>query len=187
MKLKIHAALTLLVTTAATATCFAGGGMHPEVADHGMVASVHELASQAGVEMMQAGGNAVDAAVATAFALAVVHPAAGNLGGGGFMLIRTKDGATHFVDFREKAPAKATATMYQDAQGNVIPGLSIVGYKAVGVPGSVKGLVYAESHYGKLGLKRVIEPAIRLARNGYALSWNDARLMSESKALAQFP
>jgi gamma-glutamyltranspeptidase/glutathione hydrolase len=188
MKSKIHAALTFLAATAAvTGTCFAGGGMHPEVADHGMVASVHELASRAGVEMMQAGGNAVDAAVATGFALAVVHPAAGNLGGGGFMLIRTKDGATHFVDFREKAPGKATATMYQDAQGNVIPGLSTVGYKAVGVPGSVKGLVYAESHYGKLGLKRVIEPAIRLARNGYALSWNDARLMSEDKALAQFP
>ena len=187
MKSKIHAALTFLATIAATGICFAGGGMHPEVADHGMVASVHELASRAGVEMMQAGGNAVDAAVATGFALAVVHPAAGNLGGGGFMLIRTKDGATHFVDFREKAPGKATATMYQDAQGNVIPGLSIIGYKAVGVPGSVKGLVYAESHYGKLGLKRVIEPAIRLARNGYALSWNDARLMSEDKSLAQFP
>ena len=187
MKSKIHAALTFLATIAATGICFAGGGMHPEVADHGMVASVHELASRAGVEMMQAGGNAVDAAVATGFALAVVHPAAGNLGGGGFMLIRTKDGATHFVDFREKAPGKATATMYQDAQGNVIPGLSIIGYKAVGVPGSVKGLVYAESHYGKLGLKRVIERAIRLARNGYALSWNDARLMSEDKSLTQFP
>jgi gamma-glutamyltranspeptidase/glutathione hydrolase len=187
MKSKIHAALTFLAASAATGICFAGGGMHPEVADHGMVASVHELASRAGVEMMQAGGNAVDAAVATGFALAVVHPAAGNLGGGGFMLIRTKDGATHFVDFREKAPGKATATMYQDAQGNVVPGLSIIGYKAVGVPGSVKGLVYAESHYGKLGLKRVIEPAIRLARDGYALSWNDARLMSEDKALAQFP
>jgi gamma-glutamyltranspeptidase/glutathione hydrolase len=186
MKSKILAALTFLATMAATGICFAGGGMHPEVADHGMVASVHELASRAGVEMMQAGGNAVDAAVATGFALAVVHPAAGNLGGGGFMLIRTKDGATHFLDFREKAPGKATATMYQDAQGNVVPGLSIIGYKAVGVPGSVKGLVYAESQYGKLGLKRVIEPAIRLARNGYALSWNDARLMSEDKSLAQF-
>jgi gamma-glutamyltranspeptidase / glutathione hydrolase len=186
MKSKIPA-LTFLAAMAATGSCFAGGGMRPEVADHGMVASVHELASRAGVEMMQAGGNAVDAAVATGFALAVVHPAAGNLGGGGFMLIRTKDGATHFVDFREKAPGKATATMYQDAQGNVIPALSIVGYKAVGVPGSVKGLVYAESHYGKLGLKRVIEPAIRLAHNGYALSWNDAHLMSEDKALGQFP
>jgi gamma-glutamyltranspeptidase/glutathione hydrolase len=187
MKLRAHAALTFLTAMAATQLCFAGGGMRPEVADHGMVASVHELASRAGVEMMQAGGNAIDAAVATAFALAVVHPAAGNLGGGGFMLIRMQDGTTHFLDFREKAPGKATANMYQDAQGNVIPNLSTIGYKAVGVPGSVKGLVYAEDHFGKLGLKRVIEPAIRLARNGYALSWNNARLMTEDRAMPQFP
>src|ERR1700759_2386200 len=113
MKSKMHAALTFIAATAATVPCFAGGGMRPEVADHGMVASVHELASRAGVEMMQAGGNAVDAAVAPGFAPAVVHPAAGNLGGGGFMLIRMKDGDTHFVDFRETAPGKATATMYQ--------------------------------------------------------------------------
>jgi gamma-glutamyltranspeptidase/glutathione hydrolase len=187
MKLRFHAALTFLAALATTQLCFAGGGMHPEVAAHGMVASVHELASRAGVEIMQAGGNAIDAAVATGFALAVVHPQAGNLGGGGFMLIRMKDGSTHFVDFREKAPAKATATMYQDAQGNVIPKLSTIGYKAVGVPGSVKGLVYAEEHFGKLGLKRVIEPAIRLARDGYALSWNNARIMTEDKVMAQFP
>ncbi len=127
--------------------------MHPETAEHGIGRQCPRAGLRAGVEMMKAGGNAVDAAVATAFALAVVHPSAGNLGGGGFMLIRMKDGSTHFVDFREKAPATATATMYQDAQGNVIPDLSIIGYKAIGVPGSVKGLVYAEAHFGKLGLK----------------------------------
>jgi gamma-glutamyltranspeptidase/glutathione hydrolase len=192
MKLRFHAALTFLTALvitqlAATQLAFAGGGMRPEVAEHGMVASVHELASRAGVEIMQAGGNAVDAAVATGFALAVVWPQAGNLGGGGFMLIRMKEGSTHFVDFREKAPGKATATMYQDAQGNVIPNLSTIGYKAVGVPGSVKGLVYAEEHFGKLGLKRVMEPALRLARDGYALSWNNARMMTEDKVMAQFP
>ena len=187
MKLRFHAALTFLTALAATQVAFAGGGMHPEVAEHGMVASVHELASRAGVEIMQAGGNAIDAAVATGFALAVVWPQAGNLGGGGFMLIRMKDGTTHFVDFREKAPGKATANMYQDAQGNVIPNLSTIGYKAVGVPGSVKGLVYAEAHFGKLGLQRVMAPAIRLAREGYALSWNNARIMTEDKVMAQFP
>jgi gamma-glutamyltranspeptidase / glutathione hydrolase len=186
MKLRLGAALTFLTALATTQLAFAGGGMRPEVAEHGMVASVHELASRAGVEIMQAGGNAIDAAVATGFALSVVWPQAGNLGGGGFMLIRMKDGSTHFVDFREKAPGKASATMYQDAQGNVIPNLSTIGYKAVGVPGSVKGLVYAEEHFGKLGLKRVIEPAIRLARDGYALSWNNARIMTEDKVMAQF-
>jgi len=187
MKSKAHAALAFITATFLTLPCLAGGGMHPEVADHGMVASVHELASRAGVEMMQAGGNAVDAAVATGFALAVVHPGAGNLGGGGFMLIRMKDGDTHFVDYRETAPGTATATMYQDAQGNVIPKMSTVGYKAIGVPGSVKGLVYAEQHFGKLGLKRVIAPAIRLAREGYALSWMDANSMTRNADLAQFP
>jgi gamma-glutamyltranspeptidase / glutathione hydrolase len=185
MKSRIHAALTFLAALF-TQLALAGGGMHPEISEHGMVASVHELASRAGVEMMQAGGNAIDAAVATGFALAVVHPSAGNLGGGGFMLVRMKDGATHFLDFREKAPGKATANMYQDAQGNVIPKLSIIGYKAVGVPGSVKGLVYAEQHFGKLGLKRVMEPAIRLARDGFALSWSEARAMSQDPELARF-
>jgi gamma-glutamyltranspeptidase/glutathione hydrolase len=92
----------------------------PVVAPRAMVASVHQLASRAGVQMMKAGGNAVDAAVAVGFALAVVHPQAGNLGGGGFMLVRFADGTTHFIDYREKAPAAATENMYLDAQGNVI-------------------------------------------------------------------
>ena len=98
-----------------------------------------------------------------------------------------KDGKTHFLDYREKAPAKATATMYQDARGNVVPDLSTIGYKAIGVPGSVKGMVYAEEHFGKLGLKRVMEPAIRLAREGYVLGWYDADLFTHDRALADFP
>jgi gamma-glutamyltranspeptidase/glutathione hydrolase len=163
-----------------------GGEFAPVHAEHGMVASSSGLASEAGVEIMKEGGNAVDAAVATGFALAVVHPQAGNLGGGGFMLIRLHDGATHFIDYREAAPGKATATMYQDAAGNVIPGLSTVGYKAIGVPGSVKGLAYAERHFGKLGLARVMAPAIRLARMGYALSFGDANLMSSDSRLTGF-
>lgn len=165
----------------------AGGEFAPVHARHGMVASSNALASEAGIAVMKEGGNAIDAAVATGFALAVVHPQAGNLGGGGFMLIRLRDGATHFVDFRETAPGEATATMYQDASGKVIHGLSTVGYKAIAVPGSVKGLVYAERRFGKLGLARVMAPAIRFAREGYALSYGDARLMNGDSRLAQFP
>jgi gamma-glutamyltranspeptidase/glutathione hydrolase len=161
--------------------------MHPEHAQHAMVVSMHQLASQAGVQVMKEGGNAVDAAVATGFALAVVHPGAGNIGGGGFMLIRTGAGETHFLDYREKAPSRATADMFQDEKGNVIPDLSLIGFKAVGVPGSVKGLVYAEQHFGKLRLAQVLAPAIRLAREGYELSWGDARYMSEERDLARFP
>ena len=151
-----------------------------------MVVSVHELASHVGVEFMQAGGNAVDAAVATGFALAVVHPAAGNIGGGGFMLIRMADGKAHFLDYREKAPAAATRDMYLDAQGNVIPDASEIGYKAIGVPGSVAGMVYAEQKYGKLTLKQVMAPAIRLAREGYALTWEEAADLHD-RHLAEFP
>ncbi|HTW38293.1 MAG TPA: gamma-glutamyltransferase [Steroidobacteraceae bacterium] len=183
MKLSLSAGLLLF---AALSPSFAGGALHPVHAEHGMVASVHELASEAGVELMKAGGNAVDAAVATGFALAVVYPQAGNLGGGGFMLIRLNDGATHFLDFRETAPGRATATMYQDAHGNLIPLLSRVGYKASGVPGSVKGLVYAERHFGKLGLERTMAPAIRLAREGFALSWGEAQLLTHDAGLARF-
>jgi gamma-glutamyltranspeptidase/glutathione hydrolase len=187
MRRGLRALASLLFCLGATRPCLAGGGEYPVHASHGMVVSMHALASQAGVEMMRAGGNAVDAAVATGFALAVVHPSAGNLGGGGFMLLRLRDGSTHFLDFREKAPARATASMYQDAQGNVIPKLSIVGFKAAGVPGSVKGLVYAERHFGTLGLTRVMQPAIRLARRGFALDWHDAHAMSTDAGLALFP
>lgn len=152
----------------------------PVRARHGMVVSVHHLASDAGLEMLRAGGNAVDAAVATGFALAVVHPAAGNLGGGGFLLLRKHDGNSTFIDFREEAPLAATETMYQDARGDVIPGASITGYRAVGVPGSVAGLVYAERKYGKLGLHRVIAPAIHLAKGGFVLTAEEADELHDS-------
>jgi gamma-glutamyltranspeptidase/glutathione hydrolase len=165
----------------------AAASTEPVHAQHGIVVSVHELASRAGVEMMQAGGNAVDAAVATGFALAVVHPGAGNLGGGGFMLVRMADGKVHFLDYREKAPAAAKADMYLDAQGNVIEGASQIGYKSIGVPGSVAGMVYAEQKYGKLTLQQVMAPAIRLARDGYALSWEGARDFQRDRSLGKFP
>ena len=160
--------------------------MRPVHAPHAMVVSIHELASHAGTEMMQAGGNAVDAAVATGFALAVVFPQAGNLGGGGFMLIRMADGVTHFVDYREKAPAAATANMYLDAQGSVIESASLMGYKAIGVPGSVAGLAYVQKNYGKLALPQVMAPAIKLARDGFALAWEDAEDLRDEE-LAKFP
>ncbi len=177
--------LLLMATAAAFGIIPAFASMQPVHAPHGIVVSAHELATRAGVEIMQAGGNAVDAAVATGFALAVVHPAAGNLGGGGFMLIRLADGKTHFLDYREKAPAAATPDMYLDAQGNVLEGASEYGYKSIGVPGSVAGMVYAEQKFGKLTLKQVMAPAIRLAREGYALSWGEARDLHD-KHLAEF-
>ena len=158
----------------------------PVRAQHAMVVSVHHLAADAGVEIMREGGNAVDAAVATGFALAVVHPEAGNIGGGGFMLIRLHDGKSTFIDYREKAPLAATANMYLDAKGDVIPEASIVGYKAIGVPGSVAGMVYAEKKYGRLDLKRVMQPALRLARDGFVLSTEEAEELHD-KVLAPFP
>jgi gamma-glutamyltranspeptidase/glutathione hydrolase len=152
-----------------------------------MVTSVHSLASRVGEQVMQAGGNAVDAAVAVGFALAVVHPQAGNLGGGGFMLIRFADGKTHFIDYREKAPAAATANMYLDAQGNVIPDASTIGYRAIGVPGSVAGMVFAEKKYGKLSLEQVMAPAIKLAQEGFPLAAEDASDLRDDRYLREFP
>ncbi len=179
MVLLIGALLTVTAPLAAAST-------QPVHAQHGMVVTVHQLASQVGVGILKAGGNAIDAAVATGFALAVVHPPAGNIGGGGFMLIVMADGKAHFLDYREKAPAAATRDMYLDAQGNVIEGVSEIGYKAIGVPGSVAGMVYAERKYGKLTLKQVMAPAIELAREGYALTWGEAEEMHD-QYLAKFP
>jgi gamma-glutamyltranspeptidase / glutathione hydrolase len=181
-----HKTLAVLLVVAVVVLPSALAATHPVHAEHAMVVTVHQLASRVGVEIMQAGGNAVDAAVATGFALAVVHSPAGNIGGGGFMLIRMADGKTHFLDYREKAPAAATRDMYLDAQGNVIPGASEIGYKSIAVPGSVAGLTYAEQKYGKLTLKQVLAPAIKLAREGYALTWEEAEDMHD-QYLAKFP
>ena len=162
----------------------------PVRAQHGMVVSVHHLAADAGVEVLRAGGNAVDAAVATGFALAVVHPAAGNLGGGGFMLIRLHDGKSTFLDYREKAPLAATETMYQDAQGNLVPAdnlqSSVIGYRSIATPGSVAGMTYAEMKYGKLGLAKVMAAAIKLASDGFVLTTEEARELTDPD-LAKFP
>jgi gamma-glutamyltranspeptidase/glutathione hydrolase len=177
----------LMAAVAVTLHPLCAAANDPVHAQHGIVVSVHELASKAGLEVMQSGGNAIDAAVATGFTLAVVHPPAGNLGGGGFMLIRMAGGKTHFLDYREKAPAAARAGMYLDPQGNVIEGASEYGYKAIGVPGSVAGMVYAEQKYGKLTLRQVMAPAIKLAREGYTLTWEEARDLQYDRHLGQFP
>jgi gamma-glutamyltranspeptidase / glutathione hydrolase len=161
-------------------------GLRPTHVRRALVVSVHAEASKVGSEILRKGGNAVDAAVATGFALAVVHPAAGNIGGGGFMLVRMASGELHFLDYREKAPKAATRDMYLDSKGNVIPDASLVGYKAMAVPGSVAGLAYAEQHWGKLGLRTVMEPAISLARDGVRLTYEEAQSMRQ-KELAQFP
>ena len=156
--------------------------LSPVAARHGMVASSEPLASQAGVEILQAGGNAVDAAVAVGFVLAVTFPQAGNLGGGGFMLIRMANGDAVVVDYREQAPAAASRTMYQDAQGNLIPDATSAGARAAGIPGTAMGLALAEEKYGKLGLKRVMAPAIRLAREGFPVSYSLAQALRSERA-----
>ena len=178
--------VVLVSTVLPLAQSLAADGLRPTHAKHAIVVSVHEEASKTGSSIMQRGGNAVDAAVATGFALAVVHPAAGNIGGGGFMLVRMANGETHFLDYREKAPKAATRDMYLDAKGNIIPDASLVGYQAIGVPGSVAGLVYAQKHWGKLPLRTVMQPAIRLARQGVVLTYEEAQSMHENH-LADFP
>ncbi len=147
----------------------------PVRALNGMVVSAQVDASEAGVEVLRRGGNAIDAAVATGFALAVTYPAAGNIGGGGFMVIRLKDGTTTSIDYREKAPGAATRDMYLDENGDFIPSLSQRGYLASGVPGSVAGLLAAHEKYGKLSRKEVMAPALKLAKKGYVLSRRQAQ------------
>ena len=151
---------------------------------HGMVASTNAVASRVGVEVMKRGGNAVDAAIAVAFVLAVTHPAAGNLGGGGFMMIRLKDGRSTAIDYREMAPAAAHRTVYLDKNGNLIEGEggSLVGYRAAGVPGTVRGMELALKKYGsgKLTWTQLVEPARRLAANGFTVTHELARSLENS-------
>ncbi|NWC61208.1 gamma-glutamyltransferase [Pseudomonas veronii] len=149
----------------------------PVAGENGMVVTAQHLATHVGVDVLKAGGNAVDAAVAVGYALAVVYPAAGNLGGGGFMTVQLADGRKTFLDFREKAPLAATADMYLDKAGNVVEGLSAKGHLAVGVPGTVSGMELALSKYGTIKRAQVIAPAIKLAENGFALEQGDIDLL----------
>ncbi len=152
--------------------CTFAGGTRPTVkAKSGMVVSSQSIASQVGVDILKQGGNAVDAAVATGLALAVVHPAAGNIGGGGFMIVFMNDGTVTSFDFREKAPAAARESMYVDATGKYIKDLNHEGYLSIGVPGTVAGFDLAHRRFGKKPWKELVAPAIRLAENGFPLSW----------------
>src|SRR5213594_2992282 len=166
-----------------------GASKSPVRARQGMVVSAEVRATQAGVEILKNGGNAVDAAVAVGFVLAVTHPSAGNLGGGGFMLIRSeKTGEALMIDYREMAPRGAGRTMYQDRDGHVLEDASTIGYRAIGVPGTVAGLTFALEKYGTMKLAQVLAPAITLARNGVELGYFESESMkSARKLLEKFP
>ena len=162
---------------------------HPVVAKRGMVASEQALASEVGVDILKAGGNAIDAAVAVGFALAVVLPNAGNIGGGGFMMVHdARSGEYVALDFRETAPAAATKTVFQDKKGNVIDGKSLYTHAAVGVPGTVAGLTHAQKKWGRLPLARVMAPAITLAEKGFTITAPlAAKLKTERETLGKWP
>src|SRR5688572_21116144 len=163
----------------------------PVRARHGIVASTNEVASRVGVDIMKRGGNAVDAAIAVALALAVTYPAAGNLGGGGFMMIRLHTGKTTAIDYREMAPAAAHRNVYLDKNGNLIKGegSSTVGYRASGVPGTVAGLELALKRYGsgKLSWAQLVEPARRLASEGFPMGYGLAGSLNANQYLSTYP
>jgi gamma-glutamyltranspeptidase/glutathione hydrolase len=160
----------------------------PVAAEKGMVVTAQHLATKVGVDILKRGGSAIDAAVAVGYALAVVYPAAGNLGGGGFMTITFADGRKTFLDFREKAPRAASRGMFLDKDGNVIKGLSATGWLAVGVPGTVSGLEYARKKYGTMTRAALTRPAIKLAEDGFALEQGDVDMLaSAAEDLRRFP
>ncbi len=162
-------------------------GFTPVAARQGMVVASEPLAAEAGLEILRAGGNAVDAAVAVGFALAVTHPEAGNIGGGGFMLVRLAGGEAVVVDYREEAPAAAARDMFLDARGELIPEATTIGARAAGVPGTVAGLALAHRKYGKLPWARVLRPAIRLAEQGFPVSYAFSEsLRADRELLSRF-
>ena len=177
-----------LDTTAPPTTLAQLAAAKPVIARHAMVVTDQHLATEVGLRILKEGGNAVDAAVAVGYALAVVNPCCGNIGGGGFMVIHLASGKNLFLDFREKAPLKASPTMYQNAKGEVVPGLSTKSFLSVGVPGTVMGLNAALKRYGTLPLARVMAPAIKLARDGYVLEQGDVNVFdTHVKQFARHP
>jgi len=173
----LRGSLLFMALASALPVAVLAASQAPVAAEHGMVVTAQHLATQVGVNVLKRGGNAVDAAVAVGYALAVVYPAAGNLGGGGFMTLQTADGRKTFLDFREKAPLAATANMYLDTDSEVIKGLSTSGQLAVGVPGSVSGLEFAREKYGTKSRATLIKPAIRLAQRGFRLAQGDIDIL----------
>lgn len=169
-------ALCFIASAVCSGAVFAAS-QAPVAAENGMVVSAQHLATRVGVDVLKDGGNAVDAAVAVGYALAVVYPAAGNLGGGGFMTIQLADGRKTFLDFREKAPLAATANMYLDKDGNVIKGLSTNGHLAVGVPGTVSGMEMALAKYGTMKRAALIAPSIKYAQDGFVLDQGDVDML----------
>lgn len=183
----IGVTLSLALAFTPSATVFAASPQ-PVKGEHGMVVTAQHLASEVGVEVLKKGGNAVDAAVAVGYALAVLYPNAGNIGGGGFMTIRFKDGKSTFLDFRERAPLAATKTMYLDKDGKPVKGASLDGYLAVGVPGSVAGFEMAREKYGTLPRQDLMAPAIAYAKDGFILDQGDAASFASNAArLAKDP
>ena len=154
----------------------------PVRAKNGMVVSASEIASMVGVSILENGGNAIDAAVATGFALAVTHPQAGNIGGGGFMVIHTENGSSTTIDYREKAPSAAFADMYLDERGEFDMSKSTKGWSSSGVPGSVAGMLYALENYGTMEIRDVLKPAIELAETGFPIEY---RLQTHSTIIAK--
>lgn len=180
-------AVILSLGTALGSTAFAASPA-PAEGENGMVVTAQHLASQVGIDVLKGGGNAVDAAVAVGYTLAVVYPTAGNLGGGGFMTIRLKDGTTTFLDFRERAPLASTKTMYLDKDGKPVPGASTDGYLAVGTPGSVAGMEMAREKYGTRKREELLAPAIKFASEGFTLEQGDIASFSEgNEMLAKDP
>src|SRR6266404_239743 len=173
---------SLLAVSLGSITTFAAS-REPLRARHGIVASMNEVASNVGVDIMKRGGNAIDAAIAVAFTLAVTHPSAGNLGGGGFMMVRLKNGQMTAIDYREMAPAAATRDVYLDPNGNLIKGEggSLLGYRAAGVPGTVRGMELALKKYGsgKLSWSQLIEPARQFAAKGFPVSHSLAKALAK--------
>ncbi len=187
--LAMYSRLSVAICTVLILSCRTGDRQSAEqhipgvLADSGMVVSAHPEASRVGVDILRKGGNAVDAAIAVQFALAVVYPEAGNIAGGGFMMVRLNSGEVNALDFREKAPLKASRDMYLDTGGNVIPNASVEGLRSSGVPGSVDGMVRAHTKYGTLPWKELIQPAIDLAARGFPITAYQAQHLNGAKDL----